>query len=428
MNSNITLFCFLCARDKSVTIEIESLTENERNKIGEYSVLNYNLPMMPTKICVRCHRFMKKMEKFQRRCESVEKMYIEILKCKDKSKIEDIIGKYNLEDDSDNEEESSTIFNIIPSSSLGNQDLNQISVEIFETIEEDVDHMEHQKRSKTTAPIEKPKILNPTALPKIENKIRLDILKCDLCEHKTSTKTAMENHMELHIKNEKLYECTVCQKKFASNRTLKNHSAIHMGVERKVYECSECLKILSSKTALNTHIKWHHSEHEFKCEICSKKLATKSSLTEHLKSHETTKHHKCPICSKKYKTASSLSNHLDIHSNIEYKCSICDLQLKSRRTLKQHEKVHSNVVLHKCEICGAEFKRTKTYKEHLITHTNMRPYKCDFCSKTFTNGPNCRKHIREVHPELDQAESNDRKKIVQLPKIDDLLQMTKMKS
>jgi uncharacterized Zn-finger protein len=102
------------------------------------------------------------------------------------------------------------------------------------------------------------------------------------------------------------------------------------------------------------------------------------------------------------------------------------LKLNSKRTLKQHEKVHSTVTDHVCNICGAEFKRTKAFKEHLIIHSNIRPYECEFCEKTFTNGPNCRKHKREIHPkELKEAEKKgEKKKIVKLPKLSDLLTMS----
>lgn len=138
----------------------------------------------------------------------------------------------------------------------------------------------------------------------------------------------------------------------------------------------------------------------------------------------------CPICSNAYKTASTLSNHLDTHSNTVYECFQCGLKLNSKRTLKQHEKVHSTVTEHVCNICGAEFKRIKAFKEHLIIHSNIRPYKCDFCEKTFTNGPNCRKHKKEVHPiKLEEAEKKGNKqKTVKLPNLPELLAMSALKS
>lgn len=122
-----------------------------------------------------------------------------------------------------------------------------------------------------------PKLLNPTILPKIENKLRLKILTCDLCSHTTSTKNSLEKHMEIHIRNEKLYECQICHKKFAKKPVLMNHELTHkLSAERKTFQCKECGKHLSSQTALSTHIKWHHEEREFKCQICNKDFATVS--------------------------------------------------------------------------------------------------------------------------------------------------------
>lgn len=69
-------------------------------------------------------------------------------------------------------------------------------------------------------------------------------------------------------------------------------------------------------------------------------------------------------------------------------------------------------------------------QEHLITHSDIRPYKCDFCPKTFKNGPNCRKHKREVHrTELAASEKNEsNRKSVKLPKIHELLNMSIIES
>lgn len=87
---------------------------------------------------------------------------------------------------------------------------------------------------------------------------------------------------------------------------------------------------------------------------------------------------------------------------------------------------HSDAIRHTCEICNAQFKRTKAYKEHLISlHTEIRAYACDWCPKTFSNGANCRKHKKEAHPaEVNEADKKKFKKIVQLPKIGELLSIS----
>ncbi|XP_070496686.1 gastrula zinc finger protein XlCGF26.1-like [Chironomus tepperi] len=407
-------WCFLCARDNFVDISIQSLPVKMQEKIGEYSLVNYNLPGCPKNICSKCHKFLIDVERYTKRYESVEKCLMELMRNKN-ADIRDIKSKYDLNEDLDELDDNEVIVQIVDNREI--QPL--VETESFDNPIEIIQEKFPEKQSI--------RILNPTLPPKIESKIRLNLLTCDKCGHNTSTVNLMKSHMDLHLKNEKLYKCNICRKRFSNKKLLANHESIHTSsTERKTFECKECGKFLSSQTAVNNHVKWFHMDRQFSCTSCHKKFATKGSLTEHMKIHSNVKQHVCPICNKEYKTASTLTNHIDTHSVTEYKCAICDLKLNSRRTLKQHEKVHSNLILHTCEICGAEFKRTKTYKEHLIIHSDIRPYKCDFCPKVFKNGPNCRKHKREVHPtELaasDKTESN--RKSVNLPKINELLNMS----
>lgn len=292
-----------------------------------------------------------------------------------------------------------------------------------------------------------PKILNHLLAPKIVNNHRIDVLKCDLCSNTCSTKTAMDRHMrQLHSKGaSSLFQCGVCSKTFAKRLVLQTHEKIHMN-QRPTHECQYCGKILSSQTAVANHIKWIHTVNkEFECVSCLKLFATvsrfisgkllkikpnfssqKGALKEHEKIHSAFKGHVCPLCKKSFKTASTLSQHLDTHGETEYHCSICDLRLNSKRTLRQHMVKHSDVTKFKCEICNAQFKRSKAYKEHLISiHTEIRAYKCDWCPKTFSNGANCRKHKKEAHPaELVEDDKKEKKKIVSLPKINELITMS----
>lgn len=119
------------------------------------------------------------------------------------------------------------------------------------------------------------RLLNPTLPPKIENKVRLSLLTCDLCGHTTSTINLMQHHMMLHIRNEKLFKCETCNKRFSNKKVLENHKSIHKSSdERKKFECKDCGKFLSSQTAVNNHVKWFHTDRQFKCESCNKKFAT----------------------------------------------------------------------------------------------------------------------------------------------------------
>lgn len=231
-----------------------------------------------------CHTYLKNLLTLPKRYEMVEKFYIELLKNKNKD-VKEMKKKYDL---TDRER---------PSAIQSSQDEppivldNFIEPVEFEQIEESVKFITNLISPATTSPAKlrmlpvrqqasspqknKPKLLNPTILPKIESKSRLDLLSCDKCSHTTSTKYALEKHLELHLKNETLFECKVCQKKFSRKPILISHELTHkLSSERKTFQCNECGKHLSSQTAVNTHIKWLHGKREFMCQICKKDFAT----------------------------------------------------------------------------------------------------------------------------------------------------------
>lgn len=245
-----------------------------------------------------CLKFIEDIFYFTKRYESVEKFYIEILKKKDKNflDLKALKAKYEIFDDQPVFKEIEIISRKSPTKLIKSPkkpiSVSQISsplplessecstIEIPETpqtplklpqkISKSPEKKISQVPQKST-----PKLLNPTILPKIESKLRLELLTCDLCSHTTSTKTSLEKHMEIHIMNKKIFECQICHKKFAKKLILVNHEMTHKSSgDRKTFQCKECGKHLSNKSAVNSHMKWHHSEKEFKCHVCSKDFAT----------------------------------------------------------------------------------------------------------------------------------------------------------
>lgn len=181
--------------------------------------------------------------------------------------VSDIRRKYDINEELD-EIENEVIVEIFDSNAKTTEttQISSIAEEHYELISPNV----------STSTV---RILNPTLPPKIENKIRLDLLTCDLCGHKTSTINLMSRHIELHIDNKKLFECSECHKRFTTKRLLEDHKAIHTSsLERKKYECRDCGKFLSSQTAVNNHMKWFHMNRQFSCATCQKKFATVSEV------------------------------------------------------------------------------------------------------------------------------------------------------
>lgn len=122
------------------------------------------------------------------------------------------------------------------------------------------------------------KLLNPTIHVKIRTISRLELFKCDLCSHTSSTKASITRHMtQIHLSNStNSFKCEVCFKRFAKKVILQNHAKIHM-TQRPTFDCHYCGKVLSNRTAVASHIKWLHEEkREFRCSACSKMFATVS--------------------------------------------------------------------------------------------------------------------------------------------------------
>lgn len=173
--------------------------------------------------------------------------------------VRDIKSKYELNEDLDELEDNEVIVQIVDTREM----------QIFD---DQIEIFQHESPKKQNI-----RILNPTLPPKIESKIRLDLLTCDKCGHNTSTVNLMRSHMDLHLKNEKLYKCNVCRKRFSNKKLLANHKSIHTSsAERKTFECKDCGKFLSSQTAVNNHVKWFHMDRQFLCSSCHKKFATVS--------------------------------------------------------------------------------------------------------------------------------------------------------
>lgn len=240
-----------------------------------------------------CHTYLKNLLTLPQRYEKVEKFYIELLKNKNKD-LKELKKKYDLEDSENTPIDDTIPFELprLPDLSLNDHSIEQIEKPVKSTQQSSINPAKvapiklktlpvRQRVVKVTAlpSINKPKLLNPTILPKIESKSRLDLLSCDKCSHTTSTKFALAKHLETHLKHEKLYECKFCNKKFSRKPILISHEMTHkLSSERKTFQCMECGKHLSSQTAVNTHIKWRHESRELKCLLCTKEFATVRSF------------------------------------------------------------------------------------------------------------------------------------------------------
>lgn len=323
-------WCFLCASENEANVEIKSLDEATREIIGEFSIIvrikflsrlrrsnllhfqNFALRGVPDCICRSCQEFLQGYERRKILYANAEKMFMELLKMKNKPiDIETFRRKHGISCNETQEHPEPPQYarlieevnrEIVPNDQV-EEDLKETSEEANEEqpveIPSTVSIVLRKKTPKQTShshlkvPIRAaratrrtikieavsslPKLLNPTIHPKISSVPRLELFFCDLCTHNCSTKTAMERHMkQIHLKNSTSFQCATCFKSFAKKIILQNHEKIHM-THRPTFDCKVCGKVLSSQTSVSNHMQWFHKEkREFKCTSCSKMFATVS--------------------------------------------------------------------------------------------------------------------------------------------------------
>lgn len=98
-------------------------------------------------------------------------------------------------------------------------------------------------------------------------------------------------------------KCNLCEKRFISVSALNQHISTHL----KPFNCDTCEKSFSRKDRLENHKKIH-SDVEFKCTICDIKFGVAKYLERHMKSHEV-KQIKCGLCSEVVMSGVNLKHH-----------------------------------------------------------------------------------------------------------------------
>ena len=293
-----------------------------------------------------------------------------------------------------------------------------------------------------------------------KKKLHVETILCEMCGKACKGQKRLENHQKFSCgkkkerksrrENNVTRTCEVCQRVFHSLNSYHYHMAGHKNV---TYTCDICQQTFKRKTLLSGHHIRHHTEPKYSCDHCNFKSHYKNKLKNHMfekhgigaENYPLRKCTKVPGCSFSTKNPTEMSHHMEKHRKDEkgsnrykYWCDTCSQSVKTLRCLARHQALHrdgdykykcnecghqstcSNTLrLHKinkhqkqekiviCSLCGDSFYKPSELKNHhLIKHTQINPVKCKAagCDHTFKYHYQMRKHFKEEHKELAQAE------------------------
>lgn len=135
--------------------------------------------------------------------------------------------------------------------------------------------------------------------------------KCDICKREFSTKTEIENHMNLH------------KPKLKKKKNRAKNGITSAGP----FTCRFCQKELVARKNLNEHLNLHLKTVPYACELCPKVFFHVNSFRYHKKVHSGVRNYKCKLCFRRFMTASKLKKHLTLTK----KCGMPIKQMKNPR-------------------------------------------------------------------------------------------------
>lgn len=167
-----------------------------------------------------------------------------------------------------------------------------------------------------------------------------------------SSKSELQLHSQLHMREVKPYKCNQCSKTFANSSYLSQHTRIHLGI--KPYRCEICQRKFTQLSHLQQHIRTHTGDKPYKCRHpgCNKAFSQLSNLQSHSRCHQTDKPYKCNSCYKCFSDEPSLLEHIPKH--------------KESKHLKTHI----------CQYCGKSYTQETYLTKHMQKHaerTDKRP-------------------------------------------------------
>lgn len=222
--------------------------------------------------------------------------------------------------------------------------------------------------------------------------------ECILCGAKVEN---LKIHLRTHSQEPRL-QCSVCEKTFTQIGHRNKHIREVHNVENQ-YSCKLCERNFDTLMCLDDHMRIHITNDRL-CKICDRVLPA-GCITSHLRTHTGQKQYRCNVCPTSFSRKNHLEEHLaTLHPGYEklYQCSECDEAFSSSNSYKRHAKLHENsnkagngkIDGEKtvCSICGKKINK-KNFLLHMRVHSKVKPHKCSLCQICFTQKSNLDKHM-----------------------------------
>lgn len=276
---------------------------------------------------------------------------------------------------------------------------------------------------------------------------------CTICNKQCANSGTLNSHMTIHSDN-KPYTCQFCKRSFKikgpyllhvrsqkCRKKIQSVNSNHSIKEERVENCNSSQYVnrvyIDKPNCTNVTKKerlW------FACDVCNKKFSTPYHLITHRKSHQI-EPYVCKICDKSYNFRCHWNRHLKCHylKNKQMKKSTSNQQINDSKL--GTGKLQTNYVQHinkfKCVYCKKEYSSICYWKKHLSlskecrrhckqnlpeftsakeNYTKSMQFECHICKKMYNTFYNRRKHLINVHNQLDIVNMDTNKNNVDVQK------------
>ncbi|UYV65222.1 hypothetical protein LAZ67_3003636 [Cordylochernes scorpioides] len=215
--------------------------------------------------------------------------------------------------------------------------------------------------------------------------------KCEICDHKTSSKFQLDRHLIIH-NGEKRFKCEFCDYKAIEKGNLNQHLMTHTG--EKPFKCDFCDYRTSHNSDLKRHLLLHTGEKPFKCECCDYRTSKKHDLIRHNFIHTGKMPFECQYCDFKTSQKGSFKSHSFMHTGGKpFKCKYCNYQTTLKGNLGRHFLIHTGEKHFKCDFCDYKVIDKGNLNQHLLRHTGEKPFKCEYCDYRTGHNGDLKKHL-----------------------------------